>query len=68
MLGEEVGHGGLFSEPFHLDRYVDEQVFRFNNGKKMNDAQRFKKVLSQVAGKRLTYAEVTGKVGETTVF
>jgi transposase-like protein len=53
-------------EPFHLDAYVDEQVFRFNNsGKKMNDGLRFKKVLSQVAGKRLTYAEVTGKVGET---
>jgi hypothetical protein len=53
-------------EPFHLDAYVDEQVFRFNNcGKKMNDGKRFEKVLSQVAGKRLTYAEVTGKVGET---
>jgi transposase-like protein len=56
-------------EPFHLDRYLDEQVFRFNNcGKKMNDAKRFEKVLSQVAGKRLTYAEVTGKVGETAAF
>jgi hypothetical protein len=43
---------------------VDEQVFRFNHsGKKMNDGLRFNKVLSQVAGKRLTYAEVTGKVG-----
>ena len=53
-------------EPFHLDAYVDEQVFRFNNcGKKMNDGKRFEKVLSQVAGKRLTYAEVTGKVSET---
>jgi transposase-like protein len=52
-------------EPFHLDRYVDEQVFRFNTSKSMNDGQRFKKVLSQVAGKRLTLAEVTGKVGQT---
>jgi len=51
-------------EPFHLDAYVDEQVFRFNNRQNKNDEQRFKKVLSQVAGKRLTYAEVTGKVGE----
>jgi transposase-like protein len=51
-------------EPFHLDRYVDEQVFRYNNRKNKNDADRFKKVLSQVAGKRLTYAEVTGKVGQ----
>ena len=39
-------------EPFHLDSYVDEQVFRFNNRKGKNDEQRFKKVLSQVAGKR----------------
>jgi transposase-like protein len=57
-------------EPFHLARYVDEQAFRFNNrkddnGKKLSDAQRFELALSQVAGKRLTFAEVTGKVGET---
>jgi len=52
-------------EPFHLDSYVDEQVFRFNNRKGKNDEQRFAKVLSQVAGKRLTYAELAGKVGET---
>lgn len=55
-------------EPFHLFRYVDEQAFRFNNrldenGKKMNDGDRFQLALSQVAGKRLTFAEVTGKVG-----
>jgi transposase-like protein len=50
-------------EPFHLDRYVDEQVFRYNNRRKL-PVQRFSKVLSQVAGKRLTFAEVTGKIGE----
>ena len=54
-------------EPFHLDRYIDEQVFRFNNrgGKKsgkISDRDRFKLALSQIAGKRLTYAELTGKV------
>ena len=52
-------------EPFHLDAYVAEQVFRYNNRKDNNDATRFAKVLSQVTGKRLTYAEVTGKVNET---
>jgi transposase-like protein len=52
-------------EPFHMDAYVDEQVFRFNNRKGKTDEQRFAKVLSQVAGKRLTLAELTGKVGET---
>jgi len=59
-------------EPFHLERYVDEQVFRFNNRKvgdrKLTDAERFEKALSQIVGKRLTYAELTGKVGETTPF
>jgi len=40
-------------------------VFRYNNRKKVNDGARFQKLLSRVAGKRLTYAEVTGKVLET---
>jgi transposase-like protein len=52
-------------EPFHLFRYLDEQTFRYNNRKNMSDADRFSAALSQVAGKRLTFAEVTGKVGET---
>ena len=54
-------------EPFHLFRYVDEQVFRYNNRKTANqnftDADRFNLALSQVAGKRLTFAELTGKGG-----
>ncbi len=57
-------------EPFHLFRYLDEQAFRFNNratkDNPMNDADRFDLALSQIAGKRLTFAEVTGKVGLTT--
>lgn len=56
-------------EPFHLDRYVDEQVFRFNNratkDNPLDDTDRFMLAVSQIAGKRLTYAELTGKVGET---
>ncbi|PYP93012.1 MAG: IS1595 family transposase [Candidatus Angelobacter sp. Gp1-AA117] len=56
-------------EPFHLFRYLDEQEFRFNNrGTKDNpvdDGDRFMMVLSKVAGRRLTYKEPTGKVGET---
>ena len=57
-------------EPFHLDPYVDEQVFRYNNratkDNPLNDADRFTLAVSQIVGKRLTYAELTGKVGETT--
>lgn len=55
-------------EPFHLFRYVDEQVFRYNNRgsntEKVTDGDRFELALSQIAEKRLTFAEVTGKVGE----
>jgi transposase-like protein len=53
-------------EPEHLARYIDEQVFRFNNRKNKKDGDRFEKMLTQIAGKRLTFAEVTGRVGETT--
>ncbi|HTV09085.1 MAG TPA: IS1595 family transposase [Candidatus Aquilonibacter sp.] len=52
-------------EPFHLDRYLDEQVFRFNHRINENDSSRFRKVVAQLTGKRLTYEELTGKVGET---
>jgi transposase-like protein len=55
-------HGTYISvEPFHLFRYLDEQMFRFNNRKKMTDSQRFALAMSQVRGKRLTYADLTGK-------
>ncbi|MDZ4859297.1 MAG: IS1595 family transposase [Candidatus Hydrogenedentes bacterium] len=47
-------------EPFHLFRYLDEQAHRFNN-RKLNDAERFQSVVSTVAGKRLTYAKLTGE-------
>lgn len=56
-------------EPFHLFRYLDEQAFRYNNratkDNPMNDGDRFHLALSQIAGKRLTFGELTGKVGET---
>jgi transposase-like protein len=53
-------------EPFHLDRYLDEQMFRYNNratkDNPLDDADRFLLALSQVANRRLTYAELTGKL------
>ncbi len=54
-------------EPFHLFRYLDEQMFRFNNRKDLNDGDRFSLAVSQIVGKRLTFAELTGKAGKTTV-
>lgn len=55
-------------EPFHLSRYCDEQVFRYNNrkddnGNPISDSERFEIALSQIAGRRLTYSELTGKEG-----
>lgn len=47
-------------EPFHLDRYVGEPVFRYNN-RLVSDAERFTTVMKQIVGLRLTYDELTGK-------
>lgn len=45
---------------FHLDRYLDEQAWRFNN-REANDGLRFQRVLSAVVGKRLTYRTLTAQ-------
>ena len=59
-------------EPFHLFRYLDEQVFRFNNRatkkQKVTDADRFDMVVRNLVGKRLTFATLTGKVGAAEAF
>src|ERR1700758_4927839 len=59
-------------EPFHLFRYLDEQMFRFNNratkDNPLNDSDRFAMALSQIVGKRLTYSELTGKDSQREVF
>jgi len=48
-------------EPFHLFRYLDEQSFRFNTRRDMNDGKHFQLAMSQIGGKRLTYSALTGK-------
>jgi hypothetical protein len=49
-------------------RYLDEQAWRYNNRATkeqfIGDGDRFRTALSQIVGKRLTFKEVTGKVGE----
>ena len=63
----KCGINGTYAsvEPFHLFRYLDEQSFRYNNratkDNPMNDGDRFERTMSHVFGKRLTYAELTGK-------
>jgi transposase-like protein len=44
--------------PFHVDSYANEQAFRYNN-RKTDDFGRFTQAMSQIFGKRLTYAELT---------
>jgi transposase-like protein len=72
LLKRSLGGTYVSVEPFHLFRYIDEQAWRFNNrstrNKKVTDADRFYRALSQIAGKRLTFAEVTGKSGQRETF
>src|SRR5260221_14723108 len=55
-------------EPFHLFRYLDEQVFRYNNRATkqhfISDSNRFEMAFPQIADKRLTYDEVIGRRAE----
>jgi hypothetical protein len=48
-------------DPKHLGRYLDERVFTYNM-RHLSDYGRFSKVLHSVAGRRLTYAELTARV------
>jgi hypothetical protein len=62
LLKRGLGGTYISVEPFHLFRYIDEQAFRYNNRKDMNDSDRFIEVMKQAVGKRLTYAQLTGKM------
>jgi hypothetical protein len=47
-------------DPVHLSRYVDEQVYRYNQRQHaQGDGGRFVNVLRSVMGRRLTYAALT---------
>jgi transposase-like protein len=52
-------------EAYHLDRYLTEQVFRYNNratkGNPLTDGDRFVLAASMIVGKRLTWKNLTGK-------
>jgi ISXO2-like transposase domain len=61
LLKRTIGGTYISVEPFHLFRYVDEQAFRFNNRLPLGDADRFSFLVRKIVGKRLTYAELTGK-------
>ena len=42
LLKRGIGGTYVSVEPFHLFRYLDEQSFRYNNRKELNDYDRFK--------------------------
>lgn len=50
-------------EPFHLESYLDEETFRYNNrdNVEVGDPGRFRVALAQIVGKRLTYDELIGR-------
>ncbi len=55
-------HGTYISvEPFHLFRYIDERVFTYNH-READDLARFSTVVEMVAGRRLTWQQVTGRM------
>jgi hypothetical protein len=41
--------------------FLDEEAFRSNNRRDANDSDRFDLAVRQIVGKRLTWAEVTGR-------
>jgi transposase-like protein len=72
LLKRGIAGSYVSVEPFHLFRYLDEQVFRYNNRgtreNKISDSDRFSLAVSKLFGKRLTFAELTGKLCETAPF
>lgn len=55
LLKRSLGGTYISVEPFHLDAYVAEQVFRYNNRKDADDFTRFATCMMGIQGKRLTY-------------
>jgi transposase-like protein len=60
MLKRGLNGTYISVEPYHLFRYIDEQMFRYNNRRDCNDRIRFENVMAGVFGKRITYSELTG--------
>lgn len=62
LLKRTLGGTYVAIAPFHLGRYVAEQVFRFNK-RRGDDFDRFAAVMACIFGRRLTYRVLTGKDG-----
>ena len=60
VLKRTIGGTYIAPRPQHLDRYLDEQIFRFNT-REESDGPRFAKALKGADCKRLTYKALIGK-------
>jgi hypothetical protein len=60
VLRRTLGGTYIHVSPRHLQRYLGEQVFRFNE-RKNDDGPRFKEALKGADSKRLTYKNLTAK-------
>jgi len=57
-LKRTLGGTYIATRPFHLDAYLDEQVFRFN-ARRDSDGPRFVQALKGADSRRLTWAALT---------
>ncbi len=60
LLKRSIKGTHIHVSPFHLDRYIDDQAFRYEH-RKTNDLGRFDLTVTQAQGKRLTWNQLTGK-------
>lgn len=60
LLKRTLGGTYVAVAPFHLQKYLDEQTFRYNQ-RKITDGGRFRRILSAVVGKRLTFRQLTAQ-------
>ncbi len=60
VLKRTLGGTYIAPRPKHLERYLDEQIFRFNT-REDKDGDRFNKALKATDGKRLTYKALVSK-------
>jgi transposase-like protein len=61
LLKRSIRGTYICPRPKHVQRYVEEQIFRFNLCD-TNDAFRFSETVRQVVGKRLTYKQLSATV------
>ena len=68
LLKRSINGTYVSVEPYRLYRYLDEEAFRFNNRKDLNDGDRFDLAVRSIVGKRLTWDRLTGKEAASALF